>query len=476
MQKKTRFLTQLLATTLLLLSSVNLQAQPRAKYVFYFIGDGMGVNQVNGAETFMAARNGQIGVNHLRFTTFPHMAFVTTYSATNGVTDSAAAGTALAAGYKTKNAAVGVLQDLSTPVYSIAVDAQRYGAAVGVCTSVSIDHATPAVFYAHEPNRRSYYNIGKQLAPSGFDFFAGSDFIDPDPKNDSTTTKDLYEQATDAGYVIARGYDDYIKKSADAEKMILFQTEEDSRFYRKTIPYKIDRTPANLSLEQITAASIDFLKSRNKDGFFVMIEGGMIDMACHANDGAAYVQELLDMDSCIQMAYDFYLQHPDSTLIVVTADHETGGLSLGRGSYELHMEKMLNQKISVGRYTRHLAELREKSGKKFTWDLVRKDLEQHFGFWKNLPLTENQEKRLVEAFEKLRDGKSKSHKSLYDEANDLSYAALRIMDEITLIGWQSGGHSNGYVGVYAVGIGAEQFHGIVDNTEIPIKIRRAAGW
>lgn len=460
----------------LLLCAIGLQAQPRAKYVFYFIGDGMGVNQVNGAETFLAARNGEIGVQRLRFTSFPYMAFVTTQSATNGVTDSAAAGTALAAGFKTKNSAIGVLKDLTTPVNSIAIDAQKAGAAVGICTSVAIDDATPACFYAHAPHRKAYYNIGKQLGQSGFDFFAGSDFGDPDPKADSTTTKDLYEQTADCGYTVVRGYDQYLKQRNRADKMVLFQPEADSRVYRKTIPYKIDRKPENLSLEQITKASIDFLSSRQKDGFFVMIEGGMIDRACHANDGAAYVAELLDMDSCIQIAYDFYLQHPDSTLIVVTADHETGGLSLGRGSYQLHLENMLHQKMSIRNYNNHLTELRETYGKKFTWDIVRKDLEENFGFWTKLPLSDKQTKRLEKAFENLRNGMGKSHESLYQSQNDLCYAAYRTMDELTLIGWQSGGHSNGYVGVYAVGVGADQFHGIVDNTEIPKKIRLAAGW
>ena len=459
-----------------LVIGLSLQAQPRAKYVFYFIGDGMGVNQVNGAETFLAARNGRIGTERLCFTQFPYMAFVTTQSGTNGVTDSAAAGTALAAGHKTKNGAIGVLEDLSTPVQSIAVDAKNYGAAVGVCTSVCVDHATPAVFYAHQANRRSYYEIGKQLGPSGFDFFAGSDFHSPEPTNDSTTTRDLYAQTKAYGYTLARGYDDYLKKSPEAAKMVLFQPEADSRISRKTIPYKIDRKPENLSLEQITKAAIDFLMSRGKNGFFAMIEGGMIDMACHANDGAAYIHELIDMDSCVQMAYDFYLQHPDSTLIVVTADHETGGLSLGRGIYELHLEKLQTQKMSIGYYREHLAELCKTLGKKFTWDVVRKDLEENFGFFSKHPITSEQEDRLFNAFNRLRSSIDKKRKRSANELNDMAYAAYRTMDEISLIGWQSGGHSNGYVGVYAIGVGAEQFHGIVDNTEIPKKIRQAAGW
>ena len=107
-----RFLSTLCLTVLTLVA----MAQPKAKYVFYFIGDGMGVNQVNAAETFLAAREGRIGMKPLCFTQFPYLGLVSTYSASSGVTDSAAAGTALASGVKTKNAAVGVLPDLTTPV------------------------------------------------------------------------------------------------------------------------------------------------------------------------------------------------------------------------------------------------------------------------------------------------------------------------------------------------------------------------
>lgn len=137
----------------------------QAKYVFYFIGDGMGVNQVQGTELYRGELEGKIGITPILFTQFPYATVATTFSATNGVTDSAAAGTALATGNKTKNGAIGVLKDLETPVNSIAVWAKNAGYRVGVATSVSVDHATPAAFYAHAGSRSSYYNIGKDLYP-----------------------------------------------------------------------------------------------------------------------------------------------------------------------------------------------------------------------------------------------------------------------------------------------------------------------
>ena len=150
----------------------------QAKYVFYFIGDGMGVNQVQGTEMYLSELKGEIGITPLLFTQFPYATIATTYSATNGVTDSAAAGTALATGKKTKNGALGVTKDL-TEANSIATWAKDNGCRVGVSTSVSIDHATPAAFYAHQGARSSYYAIGLDLIQANFDFYAGSDFLDP---------------------------------------------------------------------------------------------------------------------------------------------------------------------------------------------------------------------------------------------------------------------------------------------------------
>ena len=138
--------TYLLFLVLLALSA---HAQ-RAKYVFFFIGDGMGLNQVNTTEMYLGEQNGRIGTQPLTFASFPVAGMATTYSATNSITDSAAGGTALATGSKTYNGAIGVDPDKQT-LTSVAEQAKRAGRKVGVTTSVSIDHATPASFYAHQP-------------------------------------------------------------------------------------------------------------------------------------------------------------------------------------------------------------------------------------------------------------------------------------------------------------------------------------
>ena len=468
-------LKRTLTSFLLLVVALGAMAEGRAKYVFYFIGDGMGANQVNGTETYLAALEGRIGITPLCFTQFPYSAFVTTYSATNGVTDSAAAGTALATSHKTKNGALGMLADLQTPVNSVAVWAQQAGAAVGVTTSVSVDHATPAAFYAHQGARGSYYAIGQDMVKAGFDFYAGSDFLQPTESAESAAPS-LYELCAQAGYTVCRGYKDYQRRNKKADKVVLLQTEKASNAQRNSLPYAIDRKADDLTLQQITRAAIHFLNKQQKDGFFLMVEGGKIDWACHSNDAATVFNEVIDMDKAIQVAYEFYEQHPDETLIVVTADHETGGIVLGRGPYELHTDLLRYQRMSVEAYGAHVKALHDKLGDKLTWQVMQNDLKENWGFGAGVTLSEKQQLRLQQAFEGMVSGQAEGKQTLYAKVDVLADTARRLLAECALVGWQSGGHSNGFVPVFAIGAGAESFQGQIDNTEIPLKIAAAAQW
>lgn len=467
-------LSLLLSFLLLVLSGYAQQA----KYVFYFIGDGMGVNQVQGTELYRGELEGKIGITPIWFTQFPYATTATTFSATNGVTDSAAAGTALATGNKTQNGTIGMKQDLQTEVSSVAVWAKNKGCRVGVTTSVSVDHATPAAFYAHDPSRGSYYKIGTDLYKAGFDFYAGSDFIDPNNKdNKDGNSENLYTMAEKNGYTIARGYKDYLKKCKKADKMILFQSEKASEKDRTAIPYAIDRTKDDLTLADITRSAINFLSKDLSKGFFLMVEGGKIDWACHSNDAATAFHEVADMDEAVKVAYEFYSQHPDETLIVVTADHETGGFVLGTGAYKLNLQVLKNQKVSESGFTRILNELRKKYYNNVSWEKVQQALKENFGFWDKVKLNEKQEERLLAKYNDTFKGKeAKLEKSEYAQDEPLAAEAKRIIDEIALVGWTSGGHSAGYVPVFAIGAGADLFQGRIDNTEIPIKIAKAAGY
>lgn len=461
---------KLFLAALFAMVSVAMIAQPRAKYVFFFIGDGMGVNQINGTEMYLSSLKGKIGTEPLCFASFPYTAFITTFSATNGVTDSAAGGTALACGQKTKNGTLGLLPDLETPINSIAVAAQKGGAAVGISTTVSVDHATPAAFYAHVKGRGEYHKIGLQLLDSKFDFFAGSDF---EPKQGG---ENLYELAKNAGYTIANGLDEFRNVEKNASHLILFQTKEANAKEHSCIPYKLDRNASDLTLKQICESGIDYLTKQDKKGFFFMLEGGKIDWCCHANEAASAFNEVIDMDEAVKVAFDFYQKHKESTLIVISADHETGGIALGTGSYDLYLQNLQYVHQTAGAFTARVDSMRKAKGEDFSWGDAKQLLAEGWGFGKQVNLSDEQTNRLKAAFDKLKLGNAKDEKSMYDSEDALANTAKVISSEVAHVGWQSGGHSAGYVPVFAIGAGAEQFHGRIDNTQIPKLIAKAAGW
>ena len=367
----------------------------QAKYVFYFIGDGMGVNQVNGTEMYLAEQEGRIGVKPLLFTTFPAGTMATTFSATNSVTDSSAAGTALATGEKTYNGAVSMDDDKNV-LSTVAERAKKAGRKVGIATSVSVDHATPAAFYAHQPNRSRYYEIALDLPKAGFDFYAGSGFLKPTTTADKKEAPNVFPIIEEAGYTIARGLDEYKEKAADAKKMILIQKEGAEP---SCLPYAIDHEEGDLTLPEITESAVSFLSKGNKKGFFLMVEGGKIDWACHSNDPVTVFEEVIDLDNAVRVAYEFYKKHPKETLIVVTADHETGGMGLGIGKYELHLKSLLNQKQSQDLLSKAITDLRKDKAGKASWNEIKDLLTEKMGFWKELPLTWEQEKMLRDEYE-----------------------------------------------------------------------------
>lgn len=460
-------------TVLLVIFLVSTVWAQQAKYVFYFIGDGMGVNQVNGTEMYLAEQEGRIGVKPLLFTTFPAGTMATTFSATNSVTDSSAAGTALATGEKTYNGAVSMDDDKNV-LSTVAERAKKAGRKVGIATSVSVDHATPAAFYAHQPNRSRYYEIALDLPKAGFDFYAGSGFLKPTTTADKKEAPNVFPIIEEAGYTIARGLDEYKEKAADAKKMILIQKEGAEP---SCLPYAIDHEEGDLTLPEITESAVSFLSKGNKKGFFLMVEGGKIDWACHSNDPVTVFEEVIDLDNAVRVAYEFYKKHPKETLIVVTADHETGGMGLGIGKYELHLKSLLNQKQSQDLLSKAITDLRKDKAGKASWNEIKDLLTEKMGFWKELPLTWEQEKMLRDEYEQsFVKNKVVFEESLYARTEPLAAAARKVMSQIAMVGWTSSSHTAGYVPVFAIGAGADLFTGKMDNTEIPKRIAKAAGY
>lgn len=397
----------LLSLMVLFVFSSCCKEENNAKYVFYFIGDGMGLAHVSVTEGYLATKNGEISNDALSFSSFPVMGMATTYSASNYITCSSAAGTALSTGSKTNNGMLGVTPD-TTKLESIAYKIHNAGYAVGITSSVTIDHATPAAFYANAAYRGEYYNIAAQLATSNFEFYGGGGF--GGVKDARHKENNLYKLAENAGYTLAYGLNDCNAKETNAKKMFLLQEQgkEDN-----ALPFVADREKGDLTLPEVVKEAIEFLESDDK-GFFLMAEGGKIDWSAHSNDLAGTIFETLDLDEAVMVAYEFYKKHPEETLIIVTADHETGGLGLGREGYNYDLTVIDN------------------------------------------PTVKNAE----------------------DETNVSNYMSKSGIDSTSIkakIGWTSKTHTGIAVPVYAIGAGSELFAGRMDNTDIPKKVCEAMG-
>ncbi|MDF7801805.1 alkaline phosphatase [Pontiellaceae bacterium B1224] len=287
------------------------RAPSSPKYIFLMIGDGMGVAQREIAERYVRMkypkRAGGLVMNQL-----PVHGVMTTHEITGGITDSAASGTALSCGIKTVNGAVCMGEDLKTACRPVAFDAQDVGMKVGIVTSVPVDHATPACFYAQVPKRGMYYEIDEQITPTGFDYFAGETLLGRKKAKGKASPTELIEQG---GYQLVQdraGFD--ALKPGDSKVVV----EHD-------LGYAIDGKQ-EISLADLTQKGIELLDG--DQGFFMMVEGGKIDWSGHANDLPTNIHETLAFDEAVAVAKEFCERHPDDSLLIVTADHETGGLMI----------------------------------------------------------------------------------------------------------------------------------------------------
>ena len=447
---------------LLLFCLIAMLSVAQAKYVFMFIGDGMGPHQVLSTEMYLAELDGKIGRKPLLMTTFPYSGQVATFSTSSGITDSAASGTCLASGKKTDNGMIGQTPD-GTPAISVASQLKEEGWGVGIMTSVTIDHATPSAHYAHTPSRNNYYIIGTQLAESGFDFFGGSGFYHPQDK-ENPSAPNLYDLCEQNGYVLAGGYAD-AKAKIGAEKMIVVPAERlaDRSRHAGALPYAIDRKEGELSLPKLVEIAIAQMQQHER--FFIMAEGGKIDYASHANDGGTVLREVLDFDNAIKVAYDFYMQHPDETLIVITADHETGGMALGNSDYVLNLKVLAEQKCSSDLLSDQLSDLYKRSEEALTWEQVKAVISKNTGLYAAVEMTEQEDKELQEAYANMMQHQE-VEKTLYKDLNALAAKSLAILNQKSRLGWTSKSHTASAVPVFAIGVGAERFTGWHDNTEI----------
>ncbi|OEH93092.1 alkaline phosphatase [Bacillus solimangrovi] len=456
----------------------------KPKYVFLFIGDGMGMPQRSLTEYY---KNAVIGdKNILSMHTLPVAADISTHSSNTLITDSGAAATSLSSGYKTYNGAIG-MEDDKTIKPTIIEALEKEGFQTGLITSTRMTHATPASFASHEDSRSKANEIAKDYFESGVDFFAGGGYRHFVGKENDMGLKSkredsgLIESFQDKGYTVFLSEKDtnkFLSKDITKDEKVL------GLFSYSHIPYVIDRDEKAKegkeypSLDQMTGKGIEFLYNKGKDsGFFLMVEGGRIDHAAHANDALGVIEETLELDKAIDEALAFYEKHPNETLILVTADHETGGLTLGgrlgdydnegktTQEYKLHLDKL------VGNHS-----IEDVAQTKFAEEF-NKDREAFLNYISNdFGLGELSEKEL-EILNKAMDDESDDNPN-----NDVGYyytkTGLAIGEIVALrgnIGWTTEIHTGVRIPLSAVGAGAQYFNGYYDNAQVPIKLANLLG-
>ncbi len=541
-------ITLLFTLAALLCSTASYAAPKKAKYVFYFIGDGMSATQLNLAEaainyeSFSSDQNG-VAIGKLNIRKFPVTGLINTHAANRYITCSAAAATALATGNKTNIDFISVsAEDGTTPLPTIAERAKQSGMKVGIVTSVSIDHATPACFYAHTGYRDNYKVIGSQLLSSGFDYFAGgSPRWNKHGAESNAQARDIFvASAHKAGYKYIATREGFESMTSSTTPVIatlnmLGGTQNPYADDSFALPYAIDLERFDkqdqITLADFTAKGAEVLT--NEKGFFMMIESGKIDWACHANDAVTTAHEVIAFDQAIGKAIEFYNQHPEETLIIVTGDHDTGGLTLGFAgtSYENSFNLLSKQKIS---YVLFQSEYKKRFNYTYNpqdkYADVAKDKDflaafscalQYAGEQLGLVDTvddngsslpsytkkSTQKDNIIGSLDKMTDAgrfelsnyevellketffqsvsgnRKKSfasddiYKYLMEFAgyDPFTTTCLTILCNKAGIEFSTYAHTAVPIPVFALGVGAESFTGYYDNTDVPKKISAAAG-
>ena len=462
------------------------------KYVFVFIGDGMSYPQIQSAAYYTGKDAAGIvdvvkksenpsdspEMKALSFYQFPIAGSASTYDATSFAPDSASTATSIFTGYKTHSSSINVDITKKIKYRTIAEqlrDQKKYK--IGVISTVNLNHATPAATYAHQASRKSNYPIGQELVSSNFEYFAGGALMDPQDKNKDKTS--IYDLAKNAGYKVC-----FDQKSAAALKngdkaLVIAETLADS----DSMSYDNDRKEGEWALRDYVRKGIEVLD--NKTGFFMMVEGGKVDWACHANDARSSIADTLALSEAVEEAISFYNKHPKETLILVTADHETGGLTIGYAGtdYNLFFRTLDSQKISYAKFDSDYVSAYKKNGTSF--ETVMKDVEKLFGLKmpgadgsnKNggLVLTDYELSRIKTAYEKTiknDNNRSQMEYDIYGTYEPLTITITHILNAKSGLGWTSNSHTGLPVPVFALGAGQEEFKGFYDNTEIYKKLAK----
>lgn len=460
------------------------------KYVFLFIGDGMSYPQIQSTSDYLGAlqdedyfmaqpsledNQGAVldGPEYLNFMNFKTAGSAVTYDSNSFAPDSASTATSISTGHKTYSGTINVDTTGTETFETIAEKVHsQLGMKVGIISSVNLNHATPAAFYAHQTSRNNYYEIGLELIDSGFEYFAGGGLKKATGYDKENPIENLYDLAADAGYTVTFTNEDAAAVTADTGKAILI---DENLADSDAMAYELDRTEDMWALSDYVEKGIEVLD--NENGFFMMCEGGKIDWACHANDAATSIHDTVAFSDAVQVAMDFAAEHADETLILVTGDHETGGLTIGFAGtdYDTYLTLLNNQKISFQKFTDEYVSAYRENQTSFEEALT--DIEALFGLKTEgeendkLVLTAYELDQLKTAFEKSindteTDADPQQEYVMYGTYDPLSVTLTHILNNKSGISFTSYSHTGLPVAVLAEGVNAELFGGYYDNTEI----------
>jgi alkaline phosphatase len=449
----------------MLLAAPTASGQPSAepsvpKYVFLFLSDGGGMahleitrqyNRQIYNEGFVIVdkiiKEGSIGV-------------MTTHAADALSTDSAAAATALAGGCKAKIGALGMCAD-GTPTISAMELARRRGMRLGLVTNSTIYDASPAAFVCHVPNRRDYAAILDRyldLAPDVL-LGGGKDQFLPQGKSGS-------RRSDDTDMVAAFEKKGYRSVATKVDLDAPLRGKVLGLFSLRDMSMEIDRDKnSEPSVYDMTRATIRMLHNQNPKGFFAFIESENIDTASHLSDIASVIHDYREFDRAVGLAYDFYRKYPRETLIIVTSDHETGGLGFTLGLKDLTSTKAENQLVGTSEDFKRIQSIRislqkasQLLGRSPTGDAVDKLMSDYF---RGFTLAPEYKEAIVR--------RQPISRTVFTEPTAQALGAMIANN--TQVYWLTSGHTNQPVLVAALGVGAERFKGYYDNADFGKKLK-----
>ena len=282
------------------------------------------------------------------------------------------------------------------------------------------------------------------------------------------TTEELAERIRKAGILLTLDVDEAAK--ATGKRVALVANDKEN----KHVPYVLDRKGGEVhTLINHTKAAIEYLSREAEKGFFLMVEGGKLDYAAHEQDAVTTFHEVNEFAAAVDLALAFASQHPDETLIIVTADHETGGMSLGWDDYEIRMNMLVNQKASAIEMTKTIQQMRAEG--KRNWNDYKQVLSDGFGLWSLVPVSKEDEALLKHDFYDIFLKYGPMVDGLYNKSEFLVYHAVCILNKAASIDWTSLYHTGMYTPIYTKGVGETAFLDCRDQTDIPKTIASLMG-